>query len=320
MKILITGSNGQLGWELCKRGKSHGFNIISADIPEFDITDPAAVKAIVNQPGIFLVINASAYTAVDRAESEPESAFAVNRDGPADLAVSCSEAKIPLIHVSTDYVFDGTREAPYLETDSISPLGVYGKSKAEGETRVRTLIKEHIIIRTAWLYGIHGNNFVKTMLGFGKEKETLKVVADQYGCPTCAADLAKAILTIAGQIKERHDIPWGTYHYCSKGKTTWHGFAEKIFELAGQYDSFAIKKIIPVTTAEYPTPARRPLNSVLDCSMLIKNFGIIPAPWQESLATMLTEYSITTTSQAPMEERKLWKKLCRIQQTQPPEP
>ena len=303
MKILIIGSNGQLGWELCKRGKSHGFNIIPADIPKFDITDSASVKTAVNQPGLSLVINASAYTAVDKAESEPESAFAINRDGPACLALSCAETKIPLIHISTDYVFDGTREEPYLETDSISPLGVYGKSKAQGETKVRTLLTEHIIIRTAWLYGIHGNNFVKTMLGLGKEKETLRVVADQYGCPTWAADLAEAILTIAGQIKERHDIPWGTYHYCGKGKTTWHGFAEKIFELAKQYDSFAIKKVIPVTTAEYPTPARRPLNSVMDCSMLINNFGISLIQWQKSLATMLSQNptpinQTTTTTQA----------------------
>ena len=292
MKILVTGSNGQLGWELCKRGKSHGFDIIPADIPEFDITDPAAVKAVVNQPDVSLVINASAYTAVDKAESEPEMAFAVNRDGPAYLASSCAEAKIPLIHISTDYVFDGTREEPYLETDSISPLGVYGKSKAQGETKVRTLLTEHIIIRTAWLYGIHGNNFVKTMLGLGKEKEILRVVADQYGCPTWAAYLAEAILTIAGQIEKRNDIPWGTYHYCGKGKTTWYGFAEKIFELAGQYDSFSIKKVILVTTAEYPTPARRPPDSALDCSMMINNFDISPAPWQESLAAMLTEHTL----------------------------
>jgi len=291
VKILIIGSNGQLGWELCQRGKPHGFNIIPLDIPEFDITDPAAVKKVVNQPGVSLVINAAAYTAVDKAESEPKKAFAINCDGPADLAASCNEAGIPLVHISTDYVFDGTQEAPYLETDPLSPLGVYGKSKAEGETIVRSLLTDHIIIRTAWLYGIHGNNFVKTMLSLGKEKETLRVVADQYGCPTSAADLAEAILTIAGQIKERPDIPWGTYHYCGKGKTTWHGFAEKIFELAKQYNLFSIKKVIPVTTAEYPTPAKRPLNSVMDCSMLTKKFGISPAPWQESLATMLSQNS-----------------------------
>jgi len=289
MKLLIIGSNGQLGWELCQRGKPHGFNIIPLDIPEFDITDPAAIKKVVNQPGVSLVINAAAYTAVDKAESEPKKAFAINCDGPADLAASCNEAGIPLVHISTDYVFDGTREQPYLETDPLSPLGVYGKSKAEGETIVRSLLTDHIIIRTAWLYGIHGNNFVKTMLSLGKEKETLRVVADQYGCPTSAADLAEAILTIAEQIKERPDIPWGTYHYCGKGKTTWHGFAEKIFELAKQYNLFSIKKVIPVTTAEYPTPAKRPLNSVMDCSMLTKNFGILPAPWQESLERMLRQ-------------------------------
>ncbi len=287
MKILVIGSNGQLGWELCRRGKNNGFDITPLDIPEFDITDPVAVNKAVKQPDISLVINASAYTAVDRAESEPELAFAINRDGPAYLASSCAEAGIPLIHISTDYVFDGTKEGPYLETDPVSPMGVYGKSKAEGEAKVREILKEHIIIRTAWLYGIHGNNFVKTMLRLGKEKETLRVVADQYGCPTCAADLAEAILTIAGQIKGRHNIPWGTYHYCGEGKTTWHGFAEKIFELAGQYDSLLIKKVEPVTTAEYPTPSKRPLNSVMDCTALTKNFGVSPTQWQESLASMI---------------------------------
>jgi len=152
---------------------------------------------------------------------------------------------------------------------------------------VRRHLKEYIIIRTAWLYGIHGNNFVKTMLRLGKEKETLRVVADQYGCPTCAADLAEAILTIAKHINGKHDCAWGTYHFCGAGETTWHGFAEKIFELAGQYDSFAVKKVIPVTTAEYPTPARRPFNSVMDCSMLTKEFGIVPFPWSESLSLMV---------------------------------
>ena len=293
MKILAIGSNGQLGWELCTRGKNHGFDITPLDIPEFDITDHAVVKKAVKQPDISLVINASAYTAVDKAESEPELAFAINRNGPAYLASSCAEAGIPLIHISTDYVFDGTKEGPYLETDPVSPLGVYGKSKAEGEAKVRDILKEHIIIRTAWLYGIHGNNFVKTMLRLGKEKETLRVVADQYGCPTCAADLAEAILTIAGQIKERHDIHWGTYHYCAEGKTTWHGFAEKIFELARQYDSFSIKKVEPIATAEYPTPAKRPLNSVMDCSMLTKNFGVSPAQWHESLLSMVYEMFLT---------------------------
>ena len=293
MKVMIIGSEGQLGWELCRRGASHGFDIIPLDIPGFDITNPAAVKAAVNQPSISLVVNASAYTAVDKAESEPERAFAINRDGPALLASSCAEAGIPLIHISTDYVFDGSKKGPYLETDPVSPLGVYGRSKAAGEAEIRKVLKEHIIIRTAWLYGIHGNNFVKTMLRLGKEKERLRVVSDQYGCPTYAGDLAEAILTIAKQIGERRDIAWGTYHHCGKGETTWHGFTEKIFELARQYDSFAIKKVEPITTAEYPTPARRPFNSVMDCSVLTKNFGVCPIQWQESLARMVYEMFLT---------------------------
>jgi dTDP-4-dehydrorhamnose reductase len=172
-----------------------------------------------------------------------------------------------------NYVFDGSKKEPYLEIDPVSPLGVYGKSKAEGKAKVRRILKEHIIIRTAWLYGIHGNNFVKTMLRLGKEKETLRIVSDQYGCPTYAGDLAGAILTIAAQIGKKDDIVWGTYHYCGKGKTTWYGFAEKIFDLVREHRSLMLKKVVPITTAEYPTQAKKPANSVLDCSLITKTFG-----------------------------------------------
>ena len=287
MKVVVIGANGQLGWEVCRRGEKQGFDIVSLDLPEFDITEPLAVKKAVSQTGVSLVINAAAYTAVDKAESEPELTFAVNRDGPAYLATSCATVGIPLIHVSTDYVFDGTKQGPYLETDPPAPLGVYGKSKAAGETEVRNILKEHIILRTAWLYGIHGHNFVKTMLRLGREKEILRVVADQYGCPTYAADLAEAILKVAAQIGEQHDIIWGTYHYCGKGVTTWHGFAEKIFDLAREHCSIAVKEVIPITTPEYPTPAKRPANSVLDCSLFTKHLAVHPRPWQESLADMI---------------------------------
>jgi len=290
MKLLVIGENGQLGWELCIRGANQGFDIVALDLPEFDITEPSIVKKAVSQTGVLLIINASAYTAVDKAESESELAFAVNRDGPAYLAASCAEAGIPLIHISTDYVFDGRKKEPYLETEPVSPLGIYGQSKAAGETEIRNTLKQHIIIRTAWLYGLHGNNFVKTMLSLGKEKEILSVVADQYGCPTYAADLADAILMIASQISERRNVTWGTYHYCGKGETTWHGFAEAIFDLAKQYDSLMVKKIVPITTAEYPTPAKRPANSGMDCSLITKNFGISLRPWQESLADMVNRY------------------------------
>ncbi|HUU42088.1 MAG TPA: dTDP-4-dehydrorhamnose reductase [Desulfatiglandales bacterium] len=289
MGILVIGANGQLGWELCSKAKKHDLDIEPLDLPEFDIADPSAINTKITPFDISLIINASAYTAVDQAESKQEIAFAVNRDGPARLSSYCAKHTIPLIHISTDYVFDGSKKGPYLENDPVAPLGVYGKSKAAGETEVRNL-REHIIVRTAWLYGLHGNNFVKTMLRLGKNTEILRVVADQYGCPTYAADLAEAVLTIASKIIEGGSIAWGTYHYCGKGRTSWHGFAEKIFELAKKYDSLKVKNVVPITTKDYPTPAKRPANSVLECSLITKQFGIMPRDWQESLAKMIKTY------------------------------
>ena len=283
MKILIIGANGQLGWELCRRGKIKGFEPVPLDLPEFDITDQSSVQHQVGQANASLVINASAYTAVDQAESEANLAFAVNRDGPAYLASSCAQAGIPFIHVSTDYVFDGSKRRPYTESDPVCPLGVYGKSKVAGEIRTRALLTEHVILRTAWLYGVHGNNFVKTMLRLGKERELLRVVSDQYGCPTYAGDLADAILKIAACIHASNSIAWGTYHYCGKGMTTWHGFAVKIFELAKKHISVKIKTMEAITTQDYPTPAKRPSYGVLDCALIQARFGIHPRPWQQSL-------------------------------------
>ena len=287
MKILVIGSNGQLGWELCSKGTEKGFDIIPLDLPDFDITNRSEVNKAVSQAGASLVINAAAYTAVDEAESEQELAFAVNRDGPAYLASSCAENGIPLIHISTDYVFDGNKKGPYLETDTVSPLGVYGKSKAGGEAEVRDRLPSHIILRTAWLYGVHGHNFVKTILGLGREKELLRVVDDQYGCPTYAADMAEAILIIAARLQDVGDIPYGTYHYCAKGVTTWYGFAETIIEMARRHVPLEVKTVKPITTQEYPTLTKRPGNSVLDCSLIERYFGIRCRPWQEGLALMI---------------------------------
>lgn len=287
MKVLVIGANGQLGWELIRRGARKGLEMVGLDLPEIDITKPTSVKTAMDQTGFALVINAAAYTAVDRSESEPRLAFAVNRDGPAHLASFCAKAGIPLVHISTDYVFDGHKKGGYLESDPVSPLGVYGKSKAAGEMEVRSQLQDYIILRTSWLYGVHGQNFVKTMLRLGREHTVLRVVADQYGCPTYAADLAEAILTLAAKHGEGRKIVWGTYHYCGSGVTNWHGFAEKIFELARKYDSLIVKKVEPITTAEYPTPAERPKNSALDCSLIQQRFSITPRPWPESLARML---------------------------------
>jgi len=289
MRILLTGANGQVGRELSNRGGQRGFEVLALDRSDLDITDQVSVGREVNRSSLSLVVNAAGYTAVDEAESEPELAFAVNRDGPAYLASACEKVGIPLVHISTDYVFDGQKQGDYFETDPVSPLSVYGKSKAAGEEEVSKLLREYLILRTGWVYGVHGHNFVKTMLRLGREREVVQVVDDQYGCPTYAADLAETILRIAAQLQEGRQIIWGTYHYCGKGVTTWHGFAEEIFRLASGDSSLKVKRVEPISTSEYPTPAKRPANSVLDCSLVEKEFGIRSRPWSESLARMIKE-------------------------------
>ncbi len=287
MKLLVIGANGQLGWALAKKSTHNDFDMESVDLPVFNITDQDSVMGQVEKSAPDLVINASAYTAVDKAETESELAFAVNEKGPSYLAKACVTHDIPLIHISTDYVFDGEKKTPYLESDPVSPIGVYGKSKAAGEDAIRNKLHRHIIIRTAWLYGTHGQNFVKTMLRIGKEHETLRVVADQWGCPTYAADLAEAILAVSSQVLNGAKDCWGTYHYCGQGSTTWYGFAEEIFNIANTQISLKVRKVEPVTTDDYPTPTRRPANSVLDCSRIQEIFGIKTRPWKESLSEML---------------------------------
>jgi len=287
VKVLVTGCNGQAGRELCKKSTERGLEIISLDLPDFDITDMKAVDEIISQSSIFAVISAAAYTAVDKAESEPDIAFNVNQKGPANLATSCRKQGIPLIHISTDYVFDGSKTDAYIETDPVSPVGVYGKSKAAGEGDVRNILADHIILRTAWLCSEHGNNFVKTMVRLGQERDEIGVVADQYGCPTFAFDIAEAILDIVSQITKKNDIPWGTYHYCGKGVTTWYEFAKKTLEQAGEYTSLKVKNIVPLTTKEYPTPAKRPVNSALDCTRIQNSFNVFPKQWQDSLSDLV---------------------------------
>jgi dTDP-4-dehydrorhamnose reductase len=287
VKVIVTGSNGQVGKELCKKGEARGLHITALDLPDFDITNEKAVDEVVSQDETIAVINAAAYTAVDKAESESDVAFSVNQKGPANLASSCRKKGIPLIHISTDYVFDGSKEEAYVETDPVSPMGVYGKSKAAGESDVRATIEEHIILRTAWLCSEHGNNFVKTMIKLGQERDEIGVVADQYGCPTFAPDLAEAILDIFGQITENRHVPWGTYHYCGKGVTTWYEFAKRILDLAGEYTSLKVQHINPLSTKEYPTPAQRPANSAMDCSLIEQKLYIVPKPWQDSLSILV---------------------------------
>jgi len=283
MKVLITGANGQLGRELVRLGQRFEFEVHSFSRQQLDITNKNQIEQIFSRISPSLVINAAAYTQVDRAENESDLAYAVNKDGPAYLARYCDDNHLTLIHISTDYVFDGTKGRPYQESDPIAPLGVYGQSKAQGETAIRSILPNHIIVRTSWLYAVYGNNFVKTILKLATEKTTLRVVADQFGSPTSAADLANAVLTIARKISASEKIYWGTYHYCCKGITTWHALAEKIIELAMPYAALRARHVEAITTAEWPTPAKRPPYSVLDCSRLKSRFGIEPEAWQQSL-------------------------------------
>ncbi len=288
MRIIIIGAQGQVGWELTRRAPALGHDMLAWDVAELDITDAAAVDRQLAASGVEVVINAAAYTAVDKAEQEPELAFAVNRDGPAHLAAACARLNIPLLHISTDYVYDGRKPGPYVENDTVTPLGVYGASKLAGDEAVRRLLRRHLILRVSWVFGIHGHNFVKTILRLAREREELRVVADQYGCPTFAGDIADTLLELAGRGAEIDACDgWGVYHYCGEPATTWHGFASAIVELARARELLPVKTVTAITTADYPTPAARPANSVLDCARLAARLGIQPRPWRVGLEALL---------------------------------
>jgi len=287
MKVLVLGAGGQVGHELCRLAWPAGYQLAAFGHNRLDITRRDALAAAIECERPDIAVNAAAYTAVDRAEFETDQAWLGNCTGPLNLAACCREAGIPLVHLSTDYVFDGSKEAPYREDDPVKPLGAYGQSKEAGERAVRSALLEHVVLRTAWVYGAHGNNFVKTMLRLGAERPVLRVVADQIGSPTSAADIAGAIGTIVRQL-DGGNRRWGTYHFAGAGAVSWHGFAEAIFELASPWRGQP-PRVEAITTADYPTPARRPANSVLDCAHIGKAFGIMPRPWQEALVEVLQE-------------------------------
>jgi dTDP-4-dehydrorhamnose reductase len=287
--MMVIGAQGQVGWELTRRALASGHNVLAWDQAELDITDADAVDQALDASGADVVINAAAYTAVDKAEQEPERAFAVNRDGPAHLAAACARLNVPLLHISTDYVYDGAKREPYVENDPTTPMGIYGASKLAGDEAVRRLWPRHLILRVSWVFGIHGHNFVKTILRLAREREELRVVADQHGCPTFAGDIADTLLELAGRTVEIDASgAWGTYHYCGAPPTTWHGFASAIVEMAREQQLLPVKTVTAITTADYPTPAARPANSVLDCAKLIGQFDIRPRPWRDGLGILLS--------------------------------
>ncbi len=291
MKILIFGHKGQLGIDLMRFSGESGMDIVGVDLPDCDITDADDIQRALDGCGpVSTVINAAAYTAVDLAEDNADMAFAVNRDGPGHLAIACRQRGIPLIHISTDYVFDGMQTRPYRPDDVVGPQGIYACSKAEGEAAVREQWAQHLIVRVSWLFGRFGNNFVKTMLRLGRENETLRVVDDQIGSPTYAGDLAQALVQIAEGLNGGFS-KWGTYHYCNRGAMTWYAFARRIFSLARPYEDLAVKEVVPILTVHYPTPAPRPHYSVLDCGTFDGTFGIDRRPWDAALKEMLASLS-----------------------------
>jgi dTDP-4-dehydrorhamnose reductase len=280
MKIAVFGANGQLGHAVARVGKRRGVSVTGFDRASADITDIGAVTAALDHARADAVINAAAYTAVDKAESDAASAEAVNANGAGHVAAAAAAIGVPLIHISTDYVFDGAKTGAYVEDDPVAPLGVYGRTKAEGEAAVRAANADAAIVRTAWVYGLDGANFVKTMLRLGGEREVLRIVDDQRGSPTFADDLAEALITIAGRPLG------GTYHLAGRGQATWFEFARAIFAHAGG----RTPRLESITTAEYPTPARRPANSVLDCAKAKRTFAVELPPWDDGLSRMLNAY------------------------------
>lgn len=277
MKILVTGSNGQLGNELKVLSSQYpSFKFLFTDIGELDITDEKAVDALARQENPFALINCAAYTAVDKAEQEEKLAFLINAKAAGNLAKAASRYNALLVHVSTDYVFGGTGHRPYSEEDNKEPVSVYAKSKYTGEQEVLVHSKKALILRTSWLYSEFGNNFVKTIMKYGKERGELNVVFDQVGCPTYAYDLAKAIL----EILRKNNIPdeVGVYHFANEGATSWYDFAKAIVEISG-----ITCKINPIETREYPLPAARPYYSVLNKTKIKQAFNIEIPYWRDSL-------------------------------------
>ena len=283
-RVLVVGHRGQVARALAEAGWPEGVSLSCYGRDEIDLAEPKTVASAIVRRAPDLVINAAAYTNVDGAESEREAAFTVNRDGPAALAEACAELGVPLVHLSTDYVFDGGKDGAYVEEDSVNPLSVYGASKAAGEQAVRATLPAHVILRSAWIYAPEGKNFVRTMLHLARESGEIRVVDDQRGCPTAASELARAIVAASGRLLAGSG-EFGTFHFCGAGATTWHGFAQAIFELGDGPQP----KLVAIPTSAYPTRASRPANSVLDGAKFRRLYGVAGRPWRESLGRCLTE-------------------------------
>ncbi|GMM91813.1 dTDP-4-dehydrorhamnose reductase [Qipengyuania sp. MTN3-11] len=290
--VLVTGAAGQLGTELARVAWPQGLVPVPVTRAQLDLDDADAIAAIVaagHEGAPFAaVINAAAYTAVDRAESEQAAAWRANALAPAAFGQACAAIGVPLVQVSTDYVFPGDRDGAWDVDDPTDPINVYGASKLGGELAVRASGARHAIVRTAWVVSAHGHNFVKTMLRVGAERETLSVVADQRGSPTAAADLAAALAAIVARMARDAAVPSGTYHFSNAGATDWASFATEIFRQSALRGGPSAQ-VTPIATIDYPTPARRPANSLLSHAAIMEDFGIAPRPWTDALSDILDE-------------------------------
>jgi dTDP-4-dehydrorhamnose reductase len=292
MRLLLTGGSGQVG-QAVRRLAPADWQVVAPPRRELDLSDPEALAERVRDGRWDAVVSAGAYTAVDKAETDVVAAWGVNAMGPAALADATRKAGIPLLHLSTDYVFDGTKGGPYVEDDPVAPLGVYGASKEAGEQAVRTANPRHLILRTAWVVSADGANFVKTMLKLGASRPELRVVADQRGCPTSAADIARAVLAILPQLVDGSGTT-GTFHFVNAGEATWAGLADHVFARASTHGR-PPPTVHAIATADYPTPARRPANSRLETTKLARSYGITPRPWTEAVDAIVDQLCLGTT-------------------------
>lgn len=286
MKIVVTGANGQVGQELMQFNSNH--QLIGLTKTQLDITQTDQVQSTLKAIAPELIINAAAYTQVDKAEQEQDLAFAINVTGAENLARYCAAQKIPLLHISTDYVFSGEQNIPYKEDDKTNPISVYGQTKLAGEQAIQQLFDQYIILRVSGVFGAYGNNFVKNMIKLARAKIELRVVADATICPTPAYDIANTLLTIATFIQNNSSNNYaGVYHFCSNEPTSWHQYAKEIVKQAAQYEILQVKEIHPVSSIEYPAPAQRPRYSVLDNTKIQKQFAVPACSWRNGLADML---------------------------------
>lgn len=291
MNILVLGANGQVGSEIVRLFSKTEHHIISYTRKELDCCDAEYVDAVLSVLECDLIINAAAYTAVDKAEDEPDMAYRINAEFVRHLAIYCSQRAIPLIHLSTDYVFDGSKQGSYREIDTPHPQGVYARSKWEGEQAIIAHLQQHIILRISWVFGVYGSNFVKTILKLASARSELNVVADQWGRPTAARDIARVLLDIVHKIRQPHFNHWGIYHYAGEGVASWYDFAQK-FIMLGKANGLGllVNNVHPIRTDAYKTKAVRPKNSVLDTTKIEQKLGIQCHAWSNYLPEMIEDF------------------------------